>query len=90
MRAGAGRGAPGAPQRAARRAAGDSPYKDTVNLPKTGFSMRANSAQREPELQRFWEANRVYQGLLESNPGVRAHRPRPPRRGRHAAPAPAA
>jgi len=90
VRAGPGRCAPGTTRRAAPRAAGDSPYKDTVNLPKTGFSMRANSAQREPELQRFWEANRVYQGLLESNPGVRAHRPRPPRRGRHAAPAPAA
>lgn len=34
--------------------------------------MRANSAQREPELQKFWETNRVYQQLLETNQGVRA------------------
>ncbi|KAK9835222.1 hypothetical protein WJX81_006819 [Elliptochloris bilobata] len=49
--------------------ASDSPYKDTVNLPKTSFNMRANSAQREPELQRFWETHRVYQQLLETNQG---------------------
>jgi isoleucyl-tRNA synthetase len=48
------------------------PYKDTVNLPQTKFAMRANSAQREPELQRFWEQQRVYETLLETNPGVRA------------------
>ena len=58
-----------ADQRPARHA-DDSPYKDTVNLPKTSFNMRANSAQREPELQKFWEANRVYQQLLETNKGV--------------------
>ena len=26
-------------------------YKNTVNLPDTAFNMRANSAQREPQLQ---------------------------------------
>ena len=46
------------------------PYKDTVNLPQTKFNMRANSVQREPELQRFWEQHRVYEMLLETNPGV--------------------
>lgn len=47
------------------------PYKDTVNLPQTKFNMRANSVQREPELQRFWEKNKVYETLLKTNPGVR-------------------
>ena len=42
------------------------PYKDTVLLPDTPFGMRANSAVREPEIQAFWEAERVYEKLLES------------------------
>ncbi len=46
------------------------PYKDTVNLPITKFNMRANSSQREPELQKFWEKNKVYDELLKTNPGV--------------------
>ena len=33
--------------------------------------MRANSVQREPELQRFWEKHKVYETLLKTNPGVR-------------------
>ncbi|EIE27214.1 isoleucyl-tRNA synthetase [Coccomyxa subellipsoidea C-169] len=45
------------------------PYKDTVNLPITKFNMRANSTQREPELQKFWEKNGIYEQLLKSNPG---------------------
>lgn len=48
------------------------PYKDTVNLPQTKFNMRANSKQREPELQRFWEEQNIYEQLLQTNSGVRA------------------
>lgn len=44
-------------------------YKDTVNLPLTQFSMRANASQREPELQRFWRENRLYETLSTNNPG---------------------
>ena len=29
-------------------------YKETLNLLKTDFSMRANSIIREPEIQEFW------------------------------------
>ena len=32
--------------------------------------MRANSKQREPELQRFWEEQTIYEQLLENNSGV--------------------
>ncbi|NJL01002.1 MAG: isoleucine--tRNA ligase [Spirulinaceae cyanobacterium RM2_2_10] len=46
-------------------------YKDTVNLPKTDFSMRANSVQREPELQAFWDEQQIYQRLAVENPGDR-------------------
>ncbi|MEE4377563.1 MAG: isoleucine--tRNA ligase [Candidatus Competibacteraceae bacterium] len=35
-------------------------YKDTLNLPQTRFPMRANLAQREPELLRFWKELGLY------------------------------
>lgn len=44
-------------------------YKDTVNLPKTKFDMRANAIKREPELQKFWEENHIYENLSQNNPG---------------------
>jgi len=44
-------------------------YKDTVNLPKTNFEMRANAIKREPEIQKFWEDNQIYQRLSQNNPG---------------------
>ncbi|BAY09695.1 isoleucine--tRNA ligase [Calothrix sp. NIES-2098] len=44
-------------------------YKDTVNLPKTNFDMRANALKREPEIQKFWEENKIYDRLSENNPG---------------------
>ncbi|ODH01146.1 isoleucine--tRNA ligase [Nostoc sp. KVJ20] len=44
-------------------------YKDTVNLPKTNFDMRANAIKREPEIQKFWEENKIYDRLSKNNPG---------------------
>ncbi|MDZ8106529.1 MAG: isoleucine--tRNA ligase [Nostoc sp. DedQUE12a] len=44
-------------------------YKDTVNLPKTNFEMRANAIKREPEIQKFWEDNKIYDRLSQNNPG---------------------
>ncbi|XDE60724.1 isoleucine--tRNA ligase [Arthrospira platensis BEA 1257B] len=46
-------------------------YKDTVNLPKTKFDMRANAVKREPELQKFWADNQISDRLCENNPGDR-------------------
>jgi isoleucyl-tRNA synthetase len=43
-------------------------YKDTVNLPKTKFDMRANAVKREPELQKFWQENQIYEKLSQNNP----------------------
>jgi isoleucyl-tRNA synthetase len=43
-------------------------YKNTVNLPKTDFDMRANAVKREPEIQQFWAENRIYEQLAENNP----------------------
>jgi isoleucyl-tRNA synthetase len=45
-------------------------YKDTVNLPKTSFDMRANATKREPELQAFWAEHQIYQHLSQNNPGA--------------------
>ncbi|MBE9043953.1 isoleucine--tRNA ligase [Pleurocapsales cyanobacterium LEGE 10410] len=42
-------------------------YKETVNLPQTDFSMRANAVQREPELQQFWAENQIYEHLSQNN-----------------------
>ncbi len=44
-------------------------YKETVLLPQTDFSMRANAVKREPELQAYWQAKKLYEKLSESNPG---------------------
>ena len=49
--------------------ASETSYKDTLNLLKTEFSMRANSRQREPELQGFWAELNLYNRLSRDNPG---------------------
>jgi isoleucyl-tRNA synthetase len=41
--------------------------KETLNLPKTGFSMKANLAQKEPGIQKYWEEIDLYSQLLEKN-----------------------
>src|SRR5213595_3114240 len=38
-------------------------YKDTLNLPRTDFPMKANLAQREPELLKKWEETHIYQQI---------------------------
>ena len=55
-------------------------YSKTVNLPQTAFDMRANSVVREPQLQKFWEEQRVYEKLSRDNPGVRGRCGGPGRR----------
>lgn len=40
-------------------------YKDTLNLPETTLAMRANAANREPEIQTFWEENNIYEKNIE-------------------------
>jgi isoleucyl-tRNA synthetase len=44
-------------------------YKNTVNLPQTKFDMRANAVIREPELQKFWADEQIFERLSQSNPG---------------------
>ncbi len=42
-------------------------YKDTLNLPKTSFPMRANLPQNEPKLVEKWQIERVYFEMLDAN-----------------------
>src|SRR5438477_1519876 len=44
-------------------------YKDTLNLPRTDFPMKANLAAREPEMLRVWEETRLYQQIKKSREG---------------------
>src|SRR5262252_2518783 len=39
-------------------------YKTTLNLPRTDFPMKANLAQREPEILARWRSLDVYPRLL--------------------------
>ena len=42
-------------------------YKDTLNLPKTKFPMKANLPNREPEIMKFWDSINLYQSLRREN-----------------------
>jgi isoleucyl-tRNA synthetase len=44
-------------------------YKDTLNLPRTDFPMKANLATREPELLKKWDAAQLYQEIQKSRTG---------------------
>src|SRR5437899_6143061 len=44
-------------------------YKDTLNLPRTEFPMKANLPMREPEMLRNWEETRLYQEIQKSREG---------------------
>ncbi|GMQ92404.1 MAG: isoleucine--tRNA ligase [Gammaproteobacteria bacterium] len=44
-------------------------YKDTLNLPKTAFPMKANLAQREPKLLQHWQQIDLYGKLRQAGKG---------------------
>jgi isoleucyl-tRNA synthetase len=44
-------------------------YKNTLNLPRTEFPMKANLAAREPEMLKMWEETRLYQQIQKSREG---------------------
>ena len=35
-------------------------YRQTLNLPKTDFPMKASLAKKEPDLLKMWEENKIY------------------------------
>ena len=45
-------------------------YRDTLNLPKTGFSMKANLVQREPQLRKEWAKKNIYARIREARSGT--------------------
>lgn len=44
-------------------------YKDTINLPKTAFPMRANLPNREPKTLEKWQQMDLYAKIREQNKG---------------------
>ncbi len=38
-------------------------YKESLNLPQTTLEMRANATKKEPETQKFWEDNNIYEKI---------------------------
>ena len=42
-------------------------YKKTLNMPKSGFPMRAGLPQREPDMLKHWEEIDLYHELLKKN-----------------------
>ena len=44
-------------------------YKNTLNLPKTPFPMRANLVKREPEMIEKWDKEDLYATIRESSKG---------------------
>lgn len=45
-------------------------YNSTMNLPKTDFPMRGNLPQKEPEMIKKWQDQKLYQKLMEKNEGL--------------------
>lgn len=45
-------------------------YKETLNLPRTDFPMKANLPQREPETLKRWAESRLYERLLAHRDGA--------------------
>lgn len=44
-------------------------YKDTLNLPKTEFSMKADLAKREPDILKYWDSIDLYSSVNEKMSG---------------------
>ncbi|UUM19016.1 isoleucine--tRNA ligase [Mycoplasma sp. 1018B] len=42
-------------------------YKDSLNMPKTSFEMKANLTEKEPLFRQFWLDNKIYQKRLQLN-----------------------
>lgn len=44
-------------------------YKDTLNLPKTDFPMKANLSKKEPEILAHWDKTNIYERIREVSKG---------------------
>jgi isoleucyl-tRNA synthetase len=43
--------------------------KDNLHLPKTSFSMKANLSQKEPEILKKWEINKIFEKIRKNSKG---------------------
>ena len=43
--------------------------KDTLQLPKTAFSMKASLPTKEPEILKKWEKNKIFEKLRKNSKG---------------------
>lgn len=41
-------------------------YKNTLNLPQTTLEMRANATKKEPETQKWWDEEKIYEKTVEN------------------------
>lgn len=48
-------------------------YNATIKLPSTDFPMRGNLPQREPELIKRWEDERIYYKMIDKNRGNQSY-----------------
>jgi isoleucyl-tRNA synthetase len=48
-------------------------YKETLNLPQTDFPMKANLAQREPQMLQSWEEMGIYKKIREAAKGKKPY-----------------
>ncbi|ABC77375.1 isoleucine--tRNA ligase [Syntrophus aciditrophicus] len=48
-------------------------YKDSLNLPKTDFPMKANLAKKEPEQLKVWDEMRIYDRIREAARGRQSY-----------------
>lgn len=48
----------------------DDNYKDTLNLPNTGFPMKANLAEREPVILKQWQSLGLYEKIQNDHSGA--------------------
>lgn len=46
-----------------------SDYKNTLNLPETGFPMRGDLAKREPQMLARWYKDGLYQAIRQAKTG---------------------
>ncbi len=48
-------------------------YRDTLNLPRTSFSMKANLVQREPQQRKAWEKMDIYGRIMAARSEGKAY-----------------
>ncbi len=44
-------------------------YKNSLNLPKTSFSMKANLIHKEPDMQKIWDRENLYENIRKQSAG---------------------